>query len=101
MDIQGLTNEDLAEVQRILRQYVPGCEVRAYGSRWRGDAWMHSDLDLAVIGPQKLGWTRIAELSEAFQESNLYFRVDVHDYNALPEYIRKRIDAGYETLQAP
>jgi predicted nucleotidyltransferase len=36
-------------VQDILRQHAPRYEVWAFGSRVKGKAKQHSDLDLAII----------------------------------------------------
>ena len=71
----------LAEIRRILREHVPGCEVRAFGSRVTGNAKPWSDLDLAIAGPAPMGWEKAALLIEAFQESTLPFRVDVLDWH--------------------
>ena len=38
-------------------------------------------------------------LREAFEESDLPFRVDVIDYNAVSDEFRAIIDAKYEILQ--
>ncbi len=71
----------LDEVKGILREHVPGCEVRAFGSRVTGRVKPWSDLDLAVIADQPLGFRRLGLLVEAFQESTLPFRVDVLDWH--------------------
>ena len=41
-------------IKRILVEYVGDCEVRAFGSRGNGEASKYSDLDLAVVGPDRL-----------------------------------------------
>jgi predicted nucleotidyltransferase len=40
----------LAEIQRILSEWAPDCEVRAFGSRIGGNAEKYSDLDLVLVG---------------------------------------------------
>ena len=57
-------------VQSILAEHVPGCEVRAFGSRAPWTASNHSDLDLAVVGEGPLDRGTTADLKEAFEESN-------------------------------
>ena len=49
-----LSPRNLELVKRVLRDHVPGCEVRAFGSRAKWTAKDHSDLDLAVIGESEL-----------------------------------------------
>ena len=89
----------LALVQSLLRQHVPGCQVRAFGSRASGKAKAYSDLDLAVVGPDKLDPKALARLKEAFEESALPFRVDVLDWHAVPETFRENIEKGFEVIQ--
>ncbi len=95
-----VSEEHLATVRGILGRVVPGCEVRAFGSRVRGVARAYSDLDLAVLmeGPGTLG--RIGMLREAFMESDLPFRVDVVDWGRASEGFRAAVGGGYEVVQA-
>ena len=44
----------LTMVEDILAALVPGCEVRAFGSRAAWTAKDHSDLDLAVVSEEPL-----------------------------------------------
>ena len=53
-----LAPEQLAIVRRLLATYVPECEVRAFGSRVTWTAKPHSDLDLALFGPEKVATAR-------------------------------------------
>jgi type I restriction enzyme S subunit len=76
-----LPPQHLATVRRILSELVPGLEVRAFGSRVSGNARRHSDLDLVVVGPERLPRTQFYRLKEAFEASDLPVRVDVIDWN--------------------
>lgn len=51
----------------ILR-LLPGAEVWAFGSRAKGTAKPHSDLDLAVVGVQPMSLDAAAQLREAFSD---------------------------------
>jgi type I restriction enzyme S subunit len=86
--------EHLEMVKAILSDYVPDCEVRAFGSRCNGTARQFSDLDLCIHGSKKLDWQLLANLKDALMESNLPFRVDLLDYHTAPEHFRKAIDGG-------
>lgn len=78
-------------VQNILKQHLPGLEVWAFGSRTKGTAKPHSDLDLAVITRQPMSLHAQAALAEAFSESNLPWRVDVVDWTTSQEVFQHLI----------
>ncbi len=89
----------LETVKRILAAHVPACEVRAFGSRVAKTAKNYSDLDLAVVGTQPLEPDTLRHLKEAFEESDLPFRVDLLDWSATSKSFRQVIEAKYEVLQ--
>ncbi len=91
--------EHLEMVLALLSNYLPECEVRVFGSRFSGTAKPYSDLDLAVVGQNRLDWRILAELKEAFQESELPFRIDLLDWNAISDEFRTVIEkSGYEVI---
>ena len=88
-----------AMVDSLLARYFPDCEVRAYGSRVKGDAAKYSDLDISIVGSTKLDRTQLMELRNAFDESDLPIRVDVHDWhNTSPEF-QKIIEERYVVIR--
>lgn len=89
----------LAIVQEILQQHVPACEVRAFGSRQKWTAKETSDLDLVVVGPQRIQLKTMAALKEAFEESILPMRVDVLDWNAISPEFQRVIEESFEVIQ--
>ena len=89
--LQGVLPAHQAIVHKILQQWVPQHEVWAFGSRAKGGCKPHSDLDLAVICEQPLGWAVLAGLSDAFAESDLPWRVDVVDWATTSEAFRQII----------
>lgn len=85
-----LTPEQLKKLRELLTRHLPNTEVWAYGSRVKGTAKPWSDLDLAVIaGPQQKA--AVADLREAFEESDLPFRVDLFVWDEIPETFRDNI----------
>ena len=94
-----LNPRHLKTVQHILAEYVPGCEVRAFGSRVKWTAKDYSDLDLAVIGSRRFNLKEMYRLTEAFEESNLPVRVDIVDWYAISEGFKRIIAAQYEVIQ--
>ena len=89
----------LETVTRILAGQVPECEVRAFGSRVTWTAKDYSDLDLAVVGDRALDSDALRLLKEAFEESDLPFRVDVLDWYAISPAFQKVIEKKYEVVQ--
>lgn len=95
-----LRADHLELVRGLLREHVPGCEVRVFGSRCKGGARSASDLDLVVVGSARLPARKLAILKEAFEESVLPMRVDVLDWHAITPEFQRVIDAGFEVIQA-
>jgi predicted nucleotidyltransferase len=90
----------LALVKNILAAHLPAVEVRAFGSRVTGQARAYSDLDLVIVGRQKIDRPTLYRLEEAFVESELPFRVEVLDWQRLSGSFRRVIEQAYVVLQA-
>lgn len=86
-------------VQRILQQYLSGYPVWAFGSRVSGPCKPYSDLDLAIVGTQPLSFALLAEVAEAFSESDLPWKVDLIDWSTTSQAFRQRILARKLVLQ--
>ena len=95
----NLSAPHLAMVKNILKEHVSDCEVRVFGSRVTQQVKPYSDLDLLLIAPQKIPLTVMIHLKEAFEESDLPFRVDLLDWHTLSDSFKKVIDKKYEILQ--
>jgi len=96
-----LAPDQLETVRRILAAHAPQAEVRAFGSRVTRTAKNYSDLDLAIVGERRLTLGEMSRLREAFEESDLPFRVDVLDWHALSPEFRRVIEQGYDVIQNP
>ena len=83
---------ELETVRRILRESVPGIEVRAFGSRVSWTARKTSDLDLALMTEKALEIERLAALRAAFTHSDLPFRIDIVDWASTSEKFRKIVE---------
>ena len=93
---------DIADEQRktvltLLERHLPNTTAWVYGSRVNGASHPKSDLDMVVFATPEQN-DRVTELREAFEESNLPFRVDVFVWDAAPEGFRKRVEVGYVVL---
>jgi len=92
---------DLETVLAILRTHVSKCEVWAFGSRVHGrNLKRFSDLDLAIITDKPLDSLLLADLKDAFSESDLPFKVDVLDWAVTSERFRRIIEKEHVVVQA-
>ena len=84
----------------LLQRHLPDTEAWAYGSRAKRTSNPKSDLDLVVFStPDQRA--RVGDLREAFEESNLPFRVDLFVWNDVPDSFRKQIRAHHVVLRQP
>lgn len=88
-----LPPQQIATVKSVLNAIVPGVAVYAFGSRVNGRAKRHSDLDLALQADAQLHWQQLAQLREAFEESDLPIRVDVVDWAACSPQFKAYVTA--------
>ena len=85
-----MTEEQFAEVMRLLAFHLPSVEVWAYGSRATFKAKPHSDLDLVAFSTKEQR-ENIYDLREAFEESILPFRVDLFVWDDIPDHFKGNI----------
>jgi uncharacterized protein len=87
------TPDELAIIREILGRHLPSdVRVYAFGSRVQGRFKPWSDLDLALEGPAPLSLAMLAELGEAFDESDLPWKVDIVDRCAVSPGFGEIID---------
>lgn len=96
-----LRPEHLAIVREILAEHLPGREVRLFGSRTHGPAKPFSDLDLVVMGEENLDDAIRSTVREAFDESDLPFRVDLVVWAEAPASLRVAIARTSVPLTVP
>jgi predicted nucleotidyltransferase len=78
-----------ALVRRIVLEIVGEIEILYFGSRVSGKARPSSDLDIALRSANKIPLSTMFKLMDAFEYSDLPFRVDVVDWHRLsPEFQR-------------
>jgi predicted nucleotidyltransferase len=80
-------------VQDVLTAHLPpGFAVRVFGSHAKGTTKPFSDLDLALKGREALTLSQLADLTEAFSESDLPFKVDIVDWRSVSSTFQAIID---------
>ena len=85
-------------VRTILQKHVPQYEVWAFGSRAKWAAKDFSDLDLAIITDEPLPEGVSAALTEAFDDSDLPYTVDIVDWPSISKEFRKKIQDNYKEI---
>jgi predicted nucleotidyltransferase len=86
-----ITEIEWQQVRVILQHYLANYSVWAFGSRVSGKPKPYSDLDLAIISQQPLSLSLLAEVAEAFSESDLPWKVDLVDWATTSERFRQVI----------
>ena len=87
-------------VEDLARQYLPGVEVCAYGSRVNGQSHDGSDLDLVLRGPNltEIDATRLCDFEEGLRDSTLPFLVEARDWARLPDRFHAEIERRHTVL---
>lgn len=84
----------LALVREVLAERAPRpCRIYAFGSRVQGRARRFSDLDIAVDAGRPLTLREEARLADAFDESDLPWRVDLVDLVACSPAFRRVVES--------
>jgi len=81
----------------LLAPYLPNTPVWTHGSRVAGGAMPWSDLDLVVFTEAKQKH-KLSLLKEAFEESNLSFRVELFEWDSLPDNFKTNITASHAEI---
>ena len=92
-----LRERDLIRIKEILKSYVSDFVVLAYGSRVNGTAHSASDLDLVIKSRdgEPLDNSKLVDIKEAFQNSNIPILVDIRDWARIPDYFKEEIENMY------
>ena len=92
-----ITAEDHRIILGLLDRHLPGTTAWVYGSRAKWTAKKTSDLDLVVFSSRDQQ-RRVSDLREAVEESNLTIRIDLFEWNEIPEPFKKQIEAEHVVL---
>ena len=92
-----ITAKQRKTVLALLERHLPGTAAWVYGSRTKWTARPQSDLDLVVFTTQEQR-SQVGNLREAFEESNLPFRVDLFVWTDVPKSFRKQIEVEHVVL---
>ncbi len=93
----NITSKQREVILALLKQHLPNTEAWVYGSRVKRASRPQSDLDLVVFATQQQ-FRQVSDLREAFEESNLPFRVDLFVWDEVPDSFRQQIRAEHVSL---
>lgn len=97
----NVTPQHLQIIKNILKKNIPEYEIRAFGSRVTGKAKTYSDLDLVIMSPAPIDKKILYTTEEEFAESDLPFRVDILDWQTIPDSFQKIIAKKCVSIAPP
>jgi type I restriction enzyme, S subunit len=108
MQLPDIRPDHIELVRQILQKHVPRAQAWVFGSRAKWTARDTSDLDLCINAQAVLSFEQMGALREAFEDSNLPYKVDVVDWASTSGAFRAIIDqskvplllTGDETVKA-
>ena len=86
-------------VKSLLKKYVPNDTVWLFGSRVTDKIKKFSDIDLVIITDKPIDSKIMYQLTDAFIESDLPYKVDLLDWSTLDEEFQNIIREKYEVIQ--
>ena len=93
--------DHLEIIKNALKLHVPDRRVVAFGSRVKWTARDTSDLDLCVMGDDKISFETLAALRNELSDSNLPYKVDVIDWASIAPDFRKIVSAHCYEIKSP
>ena len=91
----------LVMIEQMLQEIIPEARVWCFGSRVHGRGLKRfSDLDLVVRDEEDMQ-AQLKKLCDAFEASNLPIKVDLSEWNQLPDWLKQDIFEEHVVLQEP
>ena len=93
-----VSSKEFDIIINILHSYIKKGKVYAFGSRYKNNNRKFSDLDIAIDTGEKLSFEFLNILKDAFEESDLPYRVDIIDYNNISDKFKNIVDSCNEII---
>lgn len=90
-----LTTNKFTIIKNILQRFIPNYAVWVFGSRISDRYKKFSDLDLVIINYRSLDFKIYAQIVEAFDDSDLTFKVDLLEWASLSDSWHEKIQENY------
>ena len=88
----GIDEESKQKIIAVLLVLFPHAEIYLFGSRVRGTHAKWSDIDIALKSEQKISKYAIGEAKSMLEASNIPYKVDIVDFNAVSDDMRESIN---------
>ena len=89
------------EIKDIISRFLDPKEYQVFifGSRVTGKAEKFSDYDIGILGEKSVPGEKLALIEEAFEESDLPFKVEVVDFSLVSSKFKKIALSKIKELQ--
>lgn len=87
----GIDEEIKRKIIAVLSALFPQAEIYLFGSRARGTQAQWSDIDIALKEDKKISRYAIGEAVSMFEASNMPYKIEIVDFNAVTDDMRKSI----------
>ena len=88
-------------IEQMLQEFIPEANVWCFGSRVHGRGLKRfSDLDVVVRNDEDLH-AELGKLRDAFEASDLPIKVDLSEWNQLPDWLKRAILKEHVVFQDP
>lgn len=83
--------ESLEFIKNTVYKYLPKeeYEVFVYGSRADGTAQKWSDIDIGIMGKERVPSKKLVLIKDAVEESNIPYLVDIADFTRVADKFRR------------
>jgi hypothetical protein len=96
----NLEPKHLMLLKKILKDHVPNYSVYLFGSRTSQNIKPYSDIDLVIKTDENIPISTMASMCNAFEDSELPYKVDVLEWNLLDKSFQKNIQNHLVLVQA-
>ena len=96
-----LVSRHLVMIEQMLQEFIPKARVWCFGSLVHGCGLKcFSDLDLVVRDEEDMQ-AELGKLRDAFEATDLSIKVDLSEWNQLPDWLKQDILEEHVVLQEP
>lgn len=88
----GIDAESERKIIAVLSGLFPQAKIYLFGSRARGTNAQWSDIDIALQEEKKISRYAIGEAVSMLAASNMPYKIDIVDFNAVSDDMRKSIE---------
>jgi len=78
-------------IRNIVRARLPDQSYKAFifGSRATGKSRRYSDIDVGILGPEKVPGAHLTDIEQALDDSDIPYRTDVIDFTNVSDIFKQ------------